>query len=55
MTTNEAKNNLQAQLDAQALAERVTVDRKDLERVVQCIDDVHEWARNFPRPSGGAA
>lgn len=55
MTTNEAKNNLQAQLDAQALVEQVTVDRADLERVLQYIDDVQEWARNFPRPSGGAA
>ncbi|MGP9031524.1 hypothetical protein ACT17S_00415 [Glutamicibacter mysorens] len=54
MSTTEAKNNLQAQLDAQALAERVTVDRKDLERLLQCIDDVHEWARNFPWPSGDA-
>lgn len=55
MTTTEAKNNLQAQLDSQALAERVTVDRKDLERVLQCIDDVQAWARSFPQPLVGAS
>ena len=54
MSTTEAKDKLQEQLDTQAPAEQVTVDRKSLERVLNCIDDVQAWARSFPQPSGGA-
>lgn len=53
MSASEAKNNLQAQLDTQALAEQVTVPRKDVERLLKYVDDIEAWFADFEAKVGG--
>lgn len=53
MSVDEAKNNLRAQLDSQALADQVTVSRKDVERVLKYVDDIEAWFADFEAKVGG--
>lgn len=55
MSVNEAKTNLRAQLDAQALADQVTVSRKDIERILKYVDDIAAWSADFEAKVGGRA
>ncbi len=55
MSVNEAKSNLQAQLDSQALADQITVSRAELEKLVdwahsvtRTVDEFVSWANSCP-------
>lgn len=53
MSVNEAKADLQAQLNSQALADQVTVSRECVERVLKYVDDIEVWFADFEAKVGG--
>ncbi|WP_157359267.1 hypothetical protein [Arthrobacter sp. YC-RL1] len=53
MSVSEAKADLQAQLNSQALADQVTVSREYVERVLKYVDDIEVWFADFEAKVGG--
>lgn len=53
MSTNEAKADLQAQLNSQKLADPVTVSRECVERVLKYVGDIEVWFADFEAKVGG--
>lgn len=53
MSVTEAKADLQAQLNSQALADQVTVSREYVERVLKYVDDIEVWFADFEAKVGG--
>lgn len=47
MNVDEARRNLQAQLDSQALADQVTVSRSELERLLDWADSANRNIGEF--------